>query len=702
MSVSFFSPKHSKSSSQNNINENYLSQNIHTSLFNHYKSHIIDTKKNKSIKSKNNSNTFQTENFLSMSNRIFSNKENRKKITIKLENSQFCPLQIQCPYYRMCVMFEVEINKLMEQNDHLSQMCKIYSNNMYHKERLYKNMMFANQKIIKNLNKENKEIFRKRFETCLSESNLNNSNINNLNINNLTEEKSMNENYKKLKNSSSRNEIKKEISNLDFRNLSDAKNKFYKTYSKLGNDSLPNSPVNKTRRKINLKDNINLINEPLNMNNKSPNTKRNSILLQDLTSKKINRKYYDAISSYTKHSQNISYQNQTHQSFLSFQYDFTLFFQQHPYIKKLDEITKNDNEFLKVMNNAEPDVLIGYSDSISSLLKDYQEMIKINLRMKEFLKGSIDFVGSILNNDSNSVLLKNTCLILDCERTSLFILDKISDMLIVHSGEGLKKGQIKIPKDKGIVGSCFMSKKKLKIDEVYFDNRFDKEFDKKTNFRTKNILCYPLIDNDNECFGVIEAINKKNSKAFDTDDEELLKFFSLYASAILKNAINADENSNQISRVELILNYALEIQKIQKIKEFLFKTKELLYNLFSCVYAEIFLCENDEIYKYNDNGEKKFYNKNLGYIGIAYKSKKIYECSSTQNSIYYNDLIDMESANGLLTFPIVYNEFFKGIIQVPYHSKPNNDGKPRSNEVYIIKLFNKSFIEWYNIHNDNI
>ena len=693
MSVSFFSPYHSKSSSQNNLNEQYLSpKNVHSSLFNHYKTHVIDNKKNESKKSKSNSNTFQTENFLSMSNRIFSNKENRKKITIKLENSQFCPLQIQCPYYRMCVMFEVEINKLMQQNDHLSQMCKIYSNNMYQKERLYKNMMFANEKIIKKLHKVNKEFSRKRFETCFSESNLSNSNLNIL-----TEEKNitMNDNYKKLKSSSSRNE---ELTNLELKNLSDAKNKFYKSYSKLGNDSLPNSPINKTRRKINLKDNV-LIKEPLSINNKNSNTKRNSILLQDLTNAKINRKYYDIINSYTKHSQNISYQNQTHQSFLSFQYDFTLFFQQHPYIKILDEITKNDNEFLKVMNNSEPDVLIGYSDSISSLLKDYKEMIKINLRMKEFLKGSIDFVGSILNNDSNSVLLKNTCLILDCERTSLFILDKISDMLIVHSGEGLKKGQIKIPKDKGIVGSCFMTKKKLKIDEVYFDNRFDKEFDKKNNFRTRNILCYPLIDNDNECFGVIEAMNKKNSKTFDTDDEELLKFFSLYASAILKNAINANENSNQILRVELILNYALEIQKIHKIKEFLNKTKELLYNLFSCVYAEIFLCENDKIYKYNDNDEKKFYDKNLGYIGIAYKNKKIYECSSTQNSIYYNDLIDMESANGLLTFPIIYNEFFKGIIQVPYHSKTNHEGNPRSKEVYIIKLFNKSFIEWYNIHN---
>ena len=163
MSIKIISPIHSRSSSQNILNEHYFSpKNNKNSQFNQYKAHIIN---NKNKKSKNNSNSSQTENFLSMSNRIFSNRENRKKIILKLENSQFCPLQFQCPYYRMCVMFEVEINKLMEQIDHLEQMCKIYSNNMYQKEKLYKNMMFANEKIIKNLNKENKQNFRKKNES---------------------------------------------------------------------------------------------------------------------------------------------------------------------------------------------------------------------------------------------------------------------------------------------------------------------------------------------------------------------------------------------------------------------------------------------------------------------------------------------------------------------------------------------------------
>ena len=48
---------------------------------------------------------------------------------------------------------------------------------------------------------------------------------------------------------------------------------------------------------------------------------------------------------------------------------------------------------------------------------------------------------------------------------------------------------------------------------------------KKTNFRTRNILCYPFIDKSWDYFGVIEAINKK-LQPLDQDDEELLQYFS--------------------------------------------------------------------------------------------------------------------------------------------------------------------------------
>ena len=104
-----------------------------------------------------------------------------------------------------------------------------------------------------------------------------------------------------------------------------------------------------------------------------------------------------------------------------------------------------------VINHLNLNIKLNYSDAISGLIKDYKEMIKINIRLKDFIKGSNDLVDSIIRRNSSGVLLENTCRILDCERASLFIHDKITDMLIVHSGEGLKKAELKFKKIKELL-----------------------------------------------------------------------------------------------------------------------------------------------------------------------------------------------------------------------------------------------------------
>ena len=160
MSLNLKLVSHSKSQSQSNLNE----QTKPSSLYNLYRSSIIQSKKKTRNLKKNKCLDLQTENnnFLSVGNRIFDNRLNRNKITIKLQNSQFCPLEVNCPYYRMCVMFEVEINKLMETNEHLTQMCQIYLNGINQKERLYKNMMNESEKIINKLTKEKKKFTEKK------------------------------------------------------------------------------------------------------------------------------------------------------------------------------------------------------------------------------------------------------------------------------------------------------------------------------------------------------------------------------------------------------------------------------------------------------------------------------------------------------------------------------------------------------------
>ena len=365
-------------------------------------------------------------------------------------------------------------------------------------------------------------------------------------------------------------------------------------------------------------------------------------------------------------------------------------------INKLEELTDSDEKFLNAMKNSSENQLLKYSDSISILINDYKELIKLGMRMKDFMRSSILLVDSIISNDSSKVFMDIICEILQCDRSSLFLFDQMSDSLIIYSAEGLKRAQIKVPKDKGIVGACFMECKKVRIDDAYMDARFNKEVDKRTNYRTRSILCYPLVDNDGKCFGVIEAINKFNSP-FNDDDEELLKMLSHQASTIFKNNFYKDDNKFYIKRLFLLINYCNKISHVKDKKEFREKTEDILLNLYNCLTSAIFFVENGKIVKYiKDSDNKKEYDNNIGIVGKVYKSKEIVVYDNIKNSLEFNSLIDLETCIGLLAFPILSKKTKNvcAIIEVPFVGEINELGKPNEKETNIIRKLSKCIKNW--------
>ena len=550
-----------------------------------------------------------------------------------------CPLEMNCPYYKKLTNLENELNKILKSNIQLSRLSGLYLNSLKQKDKLYKSMIIENKKLKSN--------FIEQIEKLKSSISL-------------TEENNQQESVISIK--------KRRNSLLDLE-------------EELNNNS------NNIIRRSSVKS--------IHQIKSSKNIDKRNLLLQSMSINKSAVKQYEIINAYSDYNQKYKHKNQANLSLITNNIDFEIILKENPILNELNQMTKNDNLFIKNIEEAKTDKLINYSDAISGLIKDYKEMIKINIRLKDFIKGSNDLVDSIIRKNSSSVLLENTCRILDCERASLFIHDKVTDMLVVHSGEGLKKAEIKIPKDKGIVGSCFMSGTKLKIDDVYLDIRFNKEVDKKTNFRTRNILCYPLIDKSGDCFGVIEAINKK-LQPFDQDDEELLQFFSQQASAILNNAFSLDENIFQITRMEILIEYILDINNIIFKEDFLCKTVDFLMNVFECMNSQIFIIENDKLYKF-ESDKKIFVEKSnkLGIVGIVFKKKELNGCPSVKMSFDYNELIDINSQDGLLTFPIMDNKIIKAIAQVPFHAKFTKNNLPKGNDLTIINLFSIAFVQWF-------
>ncbi len=52
------------------------------------------------------------------------------------------------------------------------------------------------------------------------------------------------------------------------------------------------------------------------------------------------------------------------------------------------------------------------------------------------------------------------------------------------------------------------------------DDRFNSSIDKKTGYKTKSILCLPIVNEFGECIAVAEAINKLS------DDNTVISFTS--------------------------------------------------------------------------------------------------------------------------------------------------------------------------------
>ncbi|MEZ4222424.1 MAG: HD domain-containing phosphohydrolase [Polyangiaceae bacterium] len=114
---------------------------------------------------------------------------------------------------------------------------------------------------------------------------------------------------------------------------------------------------------------------------------------------------------------------------------------------------------------------------------------------------------------------------------------------------------------RSMAGHVALEKTTLRIDDAYqmpagSPFSFDRSFDEKVGYRTKSMLCTPLISKSGEVIGVLQLINKKKEPSqkltcpedcerwvvpFDDRSEQLLLTLASQAGIALENAILYDE-----------------------------------------------------------------------------------------------------------------------------------------------------------------
>lgn len=121
------------------------------------------------------------------------------------------------------------------------------------------------------------------------------------------------------------------------------------------------------------------------------------------------------------------------------------------------------------------------------------------------------------------------------DRCTVFLYDKDTDELWSKVALGLGSQELRFNASQGIAGTVFRTGEIINIKDAYSDDRFNKEVDAKTGYRTKTILCMPIRNIEQEIIGVFQILNKM-SGYFTQEDEDILISIGSSAGISLENA----------------------------------------------------------------------------------------------------------------------------------------------------------------------
>ncbi|KJR40794.1 type IV-A pilus assembly ATPase PilB [Candidatus Magnetoovum chiemensis] len=159
-----------------------------------------------------------------------------------------------------------------------------------------------------------------------------------------------------------------------------------------------------------------------------------------------------------------------------------------------------------------------------------EQMLEKQLLLREKFKDVANKIHSANNADEILIKLKEDILeLFDCERITIYAVDQVKNELYSKVMEGAEIKKIRVPiSPASLAGYAAYSLETINISDVYDTEalksinphlNFDRSWDEKSGFRTKQILASP-ISFDNRLFGVIQLINKKDTSNFTQEDEK--------------------------------------------------------------------------------------------------------------------------------------------------------------------------------------
>jgi hypothetical protein len=127
---------------------------------------------------------------------------------------------------------------------------------------------------------------------------------------------------------------------------------------------------------------------------------------------------------------------------------------------------------------------------------------------------------------------------MDAEASTVYELDEEKSELFIRIARGEKKASvetIKFELGQGISGHVVQTGQPMVVQDVRKEKRFSPKFDRITGFRTRSMICVPLILRG-KTIGALQVLNKKSGDLFTQIDVELLTSMSQQIAVAMENA----------------------------------------------------------------------------------------------------------------------------------------------------------------------
>lgn len=169
-------------------------------------------------------------------------------------------------------------------------------------------------------------------------------------------------------------------------------------------------------------------------------------------------------------------------------------------------------------------------------LERHMRSLQSRMEQLHLLVEASETVNSSLELDRLLVLiLEFAARTIKADRGTLYLIDPATQELWSKVVQGQNMVEIRLPAGKGLAGYVGKTGETVNIPDAYKDPRFNPEIDRKSGYKTHNVLCMPMRNREREIVGVFQFLNKRGG-AFMPEDEAFIEAFSVHAALAIENA----------------------------------------------------------------------------------------------------------------------------------------------------------------------